>query len=240
MKCIRSDIRRAIVGRWFLVAFAATVVSLWLSIGEDSYYLLRSIKQGVASDFASLFQKSLLGQFGALTLPALSAMPFAAVPLMELKSGAARSAIFRTGRVSYVLGKVLGCVLGGMVLQGGAFALFVLALSAASRVLLKQAIPINILIALVPMVLSRMLCGGLWACAGGTLALLTETSSAAYVGPLCLCYALMMVGTRFFPKVLWISPMNWLQPVTFALATGCALLAAVMGFVIQREVQKRV
>ena len=48
--------------------------------------------------------------------------------------------------------------------------------------------------------LRRMLCGGIWAGVGCLIALLTETASAAYLAPLCLCYAMVMIGTRFFPQ----------------------------------------
>ena len=50
--------------------------------------------------------------------------------------------------------------------------------------------------------LRRMRCGGIWASVGCVMALATETSSAAHLGPLCLCYALMMLGKRFFPAAV--------------------------------------
>ena len=40
MKCILSDFRRAIAGRWFLAALMATTVALYLSIGQASYGLI--------------------------------------------------------------------------------------------------------------------------------------------------------------------------------------------------------
>ena len=59
--------------------------------------------------------------------------------------------------------------------------------------------------------LRRMLCGGIWASVGCVMALATETSSAAYLGPLCLCYALMMLGKRFFPAAVMLNPRNWID-----------------------------
>ena len=59
--------------------------------------------------------------------------------------------------------------------------------------------------------LRRMLCGGIWASVGCVMALATETSSAAYLGPLCLCYALMMLGKRFFPAAVMLNPINWID-----------------------------
>ena len=56
-----------------------------------------------------------------------------------------------------------------------------------------------------------MRCGGIWASVGCVMALATETSSAAYLGPLCLCYALMMLGKRFFPAAVMLNPINWID-----------------------------
>ena len=59
--------------------------------------------------------------------------------------------------------------------------------------------------------LRRMRCGGIWASVGCVMALATETSSAAHLGPLCLCYALMMLGKRFFPAAVMLNPINWID-----------------------------
>lgn len=40
MKCICNDFRRAITGRWFLAALGLSMVALYLSIGQDTHYLL--------------------------------------------------------------------------------------------------------------------------------------------------------------------------------------------------------
>ena len=73
------------------------------------------------------------GDFGLLTLPALSALPFAAQALHEIKSGAIRPAVFRTGRKNWIIGKVAGCVISGMLLQGAAVGLLFLILNPVRR-----------------------------------------------------------------------------------------------------------
>lgn len=73
------------------------------------------------------------GDFGLLTLPALSALPFAAQALHEIKSGAIRPAVFRTGRKNWIIGKVAGCVISGMLLQGAAVGLLFLILNGLMR-----------------------------------------------------------------------------------------------------------
>ena len=72
---------------------------------------------------------ALCGDFGMLTLPALSALPFAAQALHEIKCGAVRPAVFRAGR-RMDSGKAAGCILSGMVLQAAAAGLLGLILYA--------------------------------------------------------------------------------------------------------------
>ena len=88
------------------------------------------------------------------------------------------------------------------------------------------------------MLLRRMLCGGLWAVVGSVIALLTETSAAASIAPLCLCYALMMVGTRFFPAFTAMNPMNWLSGWVWPLLLGLAAVAAGLLATLNREVKR--
>ena len=126
MKCILLDLRRAIAGRWFLAALIATTAALYLSIGQATYSLidyLESIEWQEDNFWYSLSDLLILGMqgdFGVLTLPALSALPFAAQALHEIKSGAIRPAVFRTGRTAWIVGKAASCTLSGMVLQGAA------------------------------------------------------------------------------------------------------------------------
>ena len=101
MKSIFYDLRRAIAGRWFLAALFATAVALYLSIGQASYGLIGYLKsiEWQEEDFwyslSDLLALGLQGDFGMLTLPALSALPFAAQALREIKSGAIRPVPWR-------------------------------------------------------------------------------------------------------------------------------------------------
>ena len=114
MKSILYDLRRAITGRWFLAALLASTIALYLSIGQATYGLidyLKSIEWQEDSfwySMSDLFAMGMKGDFGMLTLPALSALPFAAQALHEIKSGAIRPAVFRTGRNSWIIGKAAG------------------------------------------------------------------------------------------------------------------------------------
>ena len=85
MKCIIYDFRRAITGRWFLVAFFASLASLYMSIGNQSYYLIDQMKylkeygDNFYMNAADLLMHGMQGDFGMMILPALSALPFSAL-----------------------------------------------------------------------------------------------------------------------------------------------------------------
>ena len=244
MKCILYDLRRAIAGRWFIAALFATIVALYLSIGPATYSLidyLESIEWQEDNFWYSLSDLLILGMqgdFGVLTLPALSALPFAAQALHEIKSGAIRPAVFRTGRTAWIVGKAAGCTLSGMLLQGAAAGLLTLILNGLMVCVAGQGFPWGETAAFWPMLLRRMLCGGIWAGVGCVIALATETASAAYLAPLCLCYALMMIGTRFFPDMAMLNPMQWVNGTAWLLEIILAVTVFLQAIFLKRGVQK--
>lgn len=244
MKCILSDVRRAIAGRWFLAALMATTVALYLSIGQASYGLigyLESIEWQEGNfwySMSDLLALGMKGDFGMLTLPALSALPFAAQALHEIKSGAIRSAVFRTGRKSWIIGKVAGCAISGMLLQGAAVGLLFLILNGLMYGIAGQWFPWGKGGDFWPLLFNRMLCGGIWAGVGCVIALVTETASAAYLAPLCLCYAFMMIGTRFFPDAAMLNPMQWVSGATWILLILLAITLSFQVLFLNRGVKR--
>ncbi len=244
MRSILYDLRRAIAGRWFIAALFATIVALYLSIGPATYSLidyLESIEWQEDNFWYSLSDLLILGMqgdFGVLTLPALSALPFAAQALHEIKSGAIRPAVFRTGRTAWIIGKVAGCTLSGMLLQGAAVGLLTLILNGLMVCVAGQGFPWRESAAFWPMLLRRMFCGGIWAGVGCVIALATETASAAYLAPLCLCYALMMIGTRCFPDAAMLNPMRWVSGAEWFLAVLIVVSVILQMLFLNRGVRK--
>ena len=239
MRSILSDLRRVLTGRWFLVAVIAGLGALWLSIGESSYDLLGSLYYGDDPGWQHILRQALTGPFGMLTLPALAALPFGAEALQRLRSGAFRPAVFRTVRGHYITGQALACALGGMLTQLFSFLLLLVLLSILGLSLNTAGIGPEHLAHALPLLWGRMLCGGLWAALGSASALVTETPGAAYLGPLCLCYALSMITTRFFPEAAFLNPMNWPAMAGSMLALGAAGAVLLSAFILNREVLRR-
>ncbi len=240
MKCIFADLRRAITGRWFLIAVFVSALLLWLSIGPETWGFLDMLQEENMFDLNYFLQNALSGQLGLLLLPALSALPYGAEPLNELHSGAFRSVLFRTGRKTYITGKVLACFTSGLCVQACAFfllttLLFVVVLAFGGETLSFLALP-----QLFPTLFGRMLCGGNFAMMGCTIALITETSSAAMIAPLCIFYALTMIATRFFPENILFSPLAWQSLPLLTLLIGTAVFIILTYITLYWEVQKHV
>jgi len=242
MKCIRYDIRRAIAGRWFLAALLTSAAALYLSIGQDADYLMNTLgnyefyaEEGLPLSMFDLLRQGMAGDFGMMTLPALSALPYAAQPLTELKCGALRPAIFRTGRTGWIIGKAAACLISGMALHAAAALLLALVLQGLTLGRIGQLLPMGDASEVLMPLLRRMLCGGVWAGVGCVVALLTETVSAAYLAPLCRCYAMVMIGTRFFPDAPPLNPVHWLTGMTWPLLLGVLAVAAVLALILRRE-----
>ena len=244
MRSILYDLRRAIAGRWFIAALFATILSLYLSIGQATYSLIDYLKtiewqeENFWYSLSDLMVLGLQGDFGMLTLPALSALPFAAQALHEIKSGAIRPAVFRTGRTAWIMGKAAGCALSGMLLQGAAAGLLFLILNGLMYGIAGQWFPWGKGGDFWLLLLNRMLCGGIWAGVGCVIALVTETASAAYLAPLCLCYALMMIGTRFFPDAAMLNPMQWVSGASWILLILLAITLSFQVLFLNRGVKR--
>lgn len=245
MKCILFDVRRAVAGRWFLAALIATTAALYLSVGQATYGLigyLESYELFEENSFwysmTDLLTMGMKGDFGLLTLPALSALPFAAQALHEIKSGAIRPAVFRAGRKNWIIGKAAGCIISGMLLQGAAVGLLFLILNGLMVTMTGQNFPWGEGEDFWLLLLNRMLCGGIWAGVGCVIALVTETASAAYLAPLCLCYALMMIGTRFFPDAAMLNPMQWVSGASWILLILLAITLSFQVLFLNRGVKR--
>ncbi len=249
MKCIWYDLRRALGGRWFVAALTASVAALYMSIGSQTYSLIGQIQQlewlEDGEDFwlnvADLLRTGMQGDFGVMLLPALSALPFAAQALTELKCGAIRPVVFRVGRKSWIAGKVAGCLLSGMLLQGAAALLLVVLLHGLMLIFAGMPFPMGDFSGVWPLLLRRMLCGGLWAGVGCLVALATETAAAAYLAPLCLCYAMVMIGTRFFPGTALLNPVSWITGnALWPTLGGVSAVSAALVLLLRKKVDAHV
>ena len=57
-----------------------------------------------------------------------------------------------------------------------------------------------------------------------------------YLAPLCLCYAMVMIGTRFFPQATLLNPTNWLMGAVWPLVLVLVVLAAALVWMLRKKV----
>lgn len=225
--------RRAFCSRWFIIAVLATTLTLWSGLGNISYLILHASIWGRQIPWLEGMTGSLSAQLASIALPVLSAMPFAAKAFMEIHSGVYRMASFRTGNGAYRYGKIATCGLSGMLTQLLGFCLFGVVLyllylhslciapEISQGYTIEEAIPfpsLNELFALWPQLAVRMVCAGGWACLGGSIALMTKTAIAAYIGPLMVSFCLTLVASRFLTGIPFVNPSTWLEPAFCCIA----------------------
>lgn len=215
MSCILEDLKRALFSRNFLLALLASLSTMVLSFGTAASSLSYFVLEGHPPDWLTLIQNASYGEFSTLWLPALSAIPFAVVPAMELRTKAMRMAVFRTGINTYTMGKCIACLLGGIVLQAVAGIILFGGLTTISVIRQGFGLQADVTASLLFFSLARMICGGIWACTGAFFALLSSTSSAAYLAPVCICYTLVLLVSRFVPQHEWLSPVHWLNQPSY-------------------------
>lgn len=221
MNSFFQDIRRTLRNPWFFVSVLITILTLWLGLGDYSYRILHIHIEGISIAWLDGIQTALSAQIATIALPTLSALPFAANAFLEIYTGASRMAVFRAGSQAYCRGKAVTCCLSGMLIQLLALCGFVLLLYLFSlrANTLDLDLPIQAmkndvralfpsqksLLTLWPCFLDHIVCAGVWACIGGSMALLTKTSMAAYVGPMMISFCLSFIRTRFQADLAFLS-----------------------------------
>lgn len=177
MRMILYDLRQVLKGVWFYVALATTVVSLWMDLGPDSYWVLH----GGIMDPMEMLAKALSGSGSALSLPLLASLPCSANAFQELSSGAARMAVFRSGRAAYIMraayiiSKLLSAIFAAALYQALGVLLFAGLLLVPGPGMATE-FPAH-------MLLSRLLSAMVFSIAGGTGALLYRDTVSAIAVP---------------------------------------------------------
>jgi hypothetical protein len=199
LNTILLDIRHALKNIWLSIAVLAVVVSFWLDLGTDAFWLLR----GGEKDPMELLRKALSGSGSAISLPLLASLPCAASAWQELQAGAARLAVFRCGRFAYVSGKLIAVLFMAALAQAIGLMIFLgmlLMISPAADTLFPGSA-----------LLARLLAAMFFSAVGGAGALIAGDAVSAYAIPIALCFALSMISSRFLISVRLANPLNWLK-----------------------------
>ncbi len=213
MRQIFGDLKRAILGRSFLIAFLGMVLCLCIGVFSEAFAVFKMQPVEVMYGYhRELLLKALGSDIILFAVPILAAIPYTTAFTDDVKSGYLKPYLTRTSVTRYILGKGIGAaVSGGLALVLGivtALGLFFLVFS-PFEVYGEYAVP-----SLLPEIRLRLLLfflsGALWASVGLLASSLTQNVYLAYAAPFIFYYVLIILQERYFRTTFMLNPKNYL------------------------------
>ena len=213
MRQIWGDIKRAIFGRSFLIAFGGMVLCLLIGAFSDALSVFRMEERHVLYGYhRELLLNALGSDIILFAVPILAAIPYTTAFTDDVKSGYLKPYLTRTSVTRYILGKGIGAaVSGGLALVLGiltALGIFMLVFS-PMEVYGEYAVESKI-----PDIVLRcflfFLSGAMWASVGLLCSSLTQNVYLAYAAPFIFYYVLIILQERYFRSTFMLNPKNYL------------------------------
>lgn len=152
---------------------------------------------GLLAEIVILYTSGFDSVLFRVCVPVLAAIPYSTAWLDDNKSGFIKAYIPRTGKRVYILGKISACGLSGGILE---------LLGCLICVVLMKGEDININFLLV------FMSGVLWAVVAAALSAWSDSRYVAYGGGFVIYYLLVILNERYFKKLYWLCPYEWLFP----------------------------
>ena len=114
MRQVLTDIRRAIFGRSFLIAFGGMVLCLMIGSFSEALSIFRMERVQVMYGYhRELLLNALSSDIILFAVPILAAIPYTTAFTDDVKSGYLKPYLTRTSVSRYILGKGLGAAISG-------------------------------------------------------------------------------------------------------------------------------
>lgn len=158
----------------------------------------RGFLAGVLLEFLILYHAGVNSNVFRMSIPVLCTLPYSTAWLVDYQSGFLKLYLPRAGIAPYIIGKILSCALSGGAAE---------ALGAFLYLFLKKgetADEINLVLIFAS--------GMLWAVVSAALAAWTNSRYIAYGGGFVIYYLLVILHERYFQKLYYINPYEWLSP----------------------------
>lgn len=210
-----TDFKRSLCSAGFASATVGTMLVLIIASLQP---LLAALNSGPLPYGFHTRQvlSALRSEWMTMALPALSALPYTAAYVDDIKSGVIKQLLVRADRRGYIAGKILACaasgalalVTGVLLAWGiGAWALPPMELAADPGAMAEP------LFAQILMQTALLGCSGaLWALVGLALSAATLSKYIAYAAPFILYYVLIILHERYFEDFLVLYPKEWMNP----------------------------
>ena len=213
MRQIFGDIKRAVFGRSFLIAFLGMILCLMIGAFSDALSVFRMEEVRVMYGYhRELLLKTLSSDIILFAVPILAAIPYTTAFTDDVKSGYLKPYLTRTSVSRYILGKGIGsAVSGGLALIFGivtALGIFFLVFSpfeVYGEYVVKSLLPDIVL-----RLFLFFFAGALWASVGLLASSLTQNVYLAYAAPFIFYYVLIILQERYFRTTFMLNPKNYL------------------------------
>lgn len=173
MNSFETDLRRAVISwRFAAGVLLQTVILLIAGMDEELFYI---------------------------SVPVVCTFPYATAWLLDYQGGFLKSYIMRSGKNSYILGKIFACGISGGLVELMSCMVYV---RIAGKKLEEAALCDFTLI---------FISGVLWAVVAATLAAASQSSYVAYGGSFIVCYLLVILHERYFEGLYCLSPYEWVK-----------------------------
>jgi hypothetical protein len=212
-RTITSELERGIISYRFLICLIGCAVLVVLGSWEKFFLTKDVIADGLAPGYhLSMVLNVLKSEMTVFVIPILSTLPYGGDFLEEYKSGFDRFLMLRTSRKKYVISKVLTTGLSGSIgiFSGICMITGLLTLVFKPMEVIDAKETGRLLTEILRYSLIASLLGNLWGSMGALLGVLYRNAYMAYGGPFLVNYLLIILFTRYFPKLYVLNPREWL------------------------------
>ncbi len=220
-KTIASELERGILSYRFFICLIGCAVMVVFGSWDKFFLTPEAVANGLASGYhLSMIINVLKSETTVFIIPILSTLPYSGNFLEEYKSRFDRFLMLRTSRKSYVISKVLTAGLsGGIGIFLGIWMITgILSLAFWPMEAIDAKESGKLLAELLRYSLVVSLMGNLWGSVGALSGVLYGNAYMAYGGPFLLNYLLIILFTRYFPKLYVLNPREWLLQEHYASA----------------------
>lgn len=213
MRQILGEIKRAVFGRQFLIAYLGMVLCLFIGAFSEGLDVFKTKPVMVTYGFhREILLRSLRSDIILLAVPILAAIPYTTAFTDDVRSGYLKPYLTRTTVSRYIRGKSIAAAFsGGFALALGILtALFISFLVFSPfEVYPEYAVPSRIP-DLILFIFLFFLSGALWATVGLLASSLTQNVYLAYAAPFIFYYVLIILQERYFRSAFMLNPKNYL------------------------------
>lgn len=216
MKTIQSAIKQAIFSKDFLIGLTGVIVVFFAASVSDVLEAFRT-KDLLWNGFhKELINKAMVSDAIIFALPIIAALPFTASFVNDIKSGFIKYYLHRTSRTSYVISRLVGCIIsGGLVLVLGMVVSYIISAIVfipMENPVSKDASTYMFYADFMKRMALMFLSGAFWSLCGLTLATMTCSKYIAYASPFIVYYVLIILYERYFDKLYIFYPKEWINP----------------------------